>query len=198
MDCGPEPDTLARLPWPLFTIDFEASALGPLSYPIEIGICRWLAPGAPLQVWSALIRPASEWSNERHWDPVSARVHGIPQESLEAGLTPTAAVAAANRFIAGMPDAKPILYCDGGAHDLHWARTLAAASKAKPFFRLGDFDYLTGSLHQLQYMRMVRWHDRASVRHRAGDDAERLLKGLARGLKVQHGPVHYISTREIT
>ena len=170
------------LPWPLVTLDFEASSLGPHSYPIEVGICVWSGPHEPIRGWSTLIAPTDVWLAHGDWDPVSASIHGIDPAELSAGMDPTQAVDALNAIVGERP-----VWCDGGAYDVHWARTLVGASGVRPIFQLGHWDMLTARLEELQYMRMVRWLDRAPPRHRARDDAERLIKALARGLRLQHG-----------
>lgn len=171
-----------HLPWPLFTIDFEASSLDDGSYPIEIGVCRWAAPDRSIEGWSSLIRPIQSWVDHGSWSSASACVHRIPRQDLSLGMTPTDVIAALNAIVG---DAAA--FCDGGAYDFHWARMLARASGVRATFKIGDFDHLASELEQLAYMRFVRWLDRAPTRHRARDDAERLMKALARGLRLEHG-----------
>lgn len=170
------------LPWPLFTIDFEASCLGSGTYPIEVGVCRWRSPETTIEGWSTLIRPVESWSKEGRWSPASQEIHGIREVELAAGLSPTDAILALNQIVGSRA-----AYCDGGPYDLHWARMLSRASSVAATFKIGDFDMLTASCDQLGYMRLHRWLDRASPRHRARDDAERLMKSLARGLRLDHG-----------
>ena len=181
-DTGGIGDIAARLPWPLFTIDFEASSLEPGTYPIEVGVCRWQSRASGIEGWSTLIKPTPEWIAHRSWSPASAEVHGIRREDMESGMTPTAAIIALNRILG-----THAAYCDGGPHDLNWARMLARTSGVRATFKIGDFDILCGVLPQPEYMRMVRWLDHASPRHRARDDAERLMKALVCGLGVERG-----------
>lgn len=54
-------------------IDFEASSLGPESYPIELG---WAHAGGSGAV---LIRPEPGWTD---WNPAAAEVHGLSREQL--------------------------------------------------------------------------------------------------------------------
>ena len=177
-----EATSRVAMPWPLFTIDFEASSLEPGSYPIEVGICRWLTPERPIEGWSTLIKPAAVWNEQGSWSRTSQSIHGIAREELEHGVGPSDVIRALNAITGGHP-----AFCDGGEHDLRWARTLASASEIRPVFALGDFDHLGTRLDQLGYMRVLRWMDRAPPRHRARDDAERLMKALARGLGAEHG-----------
>lgn len=168
--------------WPLFTIDFEASSLDPGTYPIEVGICRWLSPDSSIEGWSTLIRPLPEWTTHGSWSSESAAVHGIDRSELEAGMTATAAITALNQILGSHT-----AYCDGGIHDLRWASMLARASVVRPTFTIGDFDHLALSADQPGYRRLVYWLDRAPTRHRARDDAERLMIALARGYGLDHG-----------
>ncbi len=171
-----------HLPWPLYTIDFEASSLDDGTYPIEVGVCRWVTLDRSIEGWSSLIKPIPEWIDHGSWSLASAEVHRISREDLELGMSPTQVIAALNTIIG-----EAAAFCDGGAYDFHWARMLARASGIRATFKIGDFDHLASELEQLAYMRFVRWLDRAPTRHRARDDAERLMKALARGLRLEHG-----------
>ena len=171
-----------KLPWPLLTIDFEASSLDEGTYPIEVGVCRWTSPDRPIEGWSTLIDPIPAWRDHGSWSPAAESIHGITRLEIDTGMSPTQVVATLNAITDGHP-----AFCDGGPHDEHWARMLVRASGVRPRFALGDFDHLGTRLDQLGYMRMLRWMDRAPPRHRARDDAERLMKALARGLGVEHG-----------
>lgn len=179
MDTGSEDNT--PIWWPIATIDFEASAIGAGSYPIEVGVCVWRAPGEPIGGWSTLIQPTAEWERDGESNAVSAGIHRISRADLATGMTPTDAVTALNALLANVG------WCDGGAYDLDWARTLARASRVRATFRVGHWDMLTRRLDQFAYMRLARWMDRTVPRHRARDDAERLIKGHARAMRVEHG-----------
>ena len=61
---------------------------------------------------------------------------------------------------------------------------LASGSGVRPTWAIGDFDHVGTLLDPPGYARMVAWLDRAKPRHRALDDAERLMKALAKGLSV--------------
>lgn len=169
------------LPWPLVTIDFEASSLDEGTYPIEVGVCRWAAPDQPLEGWSTLIVPIPAWRDHGSWSPASQEVHGIRLDELDAGMSPTDAIVALNAITGGHPT-----FCDGGGHDFHWASMMARASGVRPTWAIGDFDHVGTLLERSGYARMVAWLDRATPRHRARDDAERLMKALARGIGVEH------------
>lgn len=174
---------MITLPWPIVTIDFEASSLDDGTYPIEVGVCRWTSPDASIEGWSTLIEPIPAWREHGSWSPSSQAVHGIRREELDSGMSPTRAIATLNQITGGHP-----AFCDGGEHDLHWARMLSRASGIRPTWAIGDFDHVAMLLDQLGYRGMLEWMDRAPPRHRARDDAERLMKALARGLGIEHGP----------
>jgi hypothetical protein len=173
---------IKRLPWPLFTIDFEASSLDRGTYPIEVGVCRWQQPDSCIEGWSTLIKPIPDWAAQGSWSTASAAVHRIERAQIQAGMNPTGTIIALNTILGDRP-----AYCDGGPHDLNWARMLARASQVPATFKIGDFDMLTGVLPPLAYTRMVHWLDHTSPLHRARDDAERLMKALARGLGIKRG-----------
>lgn len=181
----------AALPWPLVTIDFEASSLDEGTYPIEVGVCRWSSPEASIEGWSTLIAPIPQWREHGSWWPASQEIHGIRPEELESGASPTEAITALNQITRGRP-----AFCDGGQHDVRWARMLASASGVRPIWPIGDFDHLAVELDQAGYARMLRWMERAPPRHRARDDAERLMKGLARGLGIDHGTSRSIEMQQ--
>ncbi len=62
-------------------LDFEASGLGPDSYPIEVA---WGFFGIET-TFSYLIRPAEHWTD---WDPVAEDLHELSRATLfEAGAT---------------------------------------------------------------------------------------------------------------
>lgn len=164
--------------WPIWSVDFEASSLAAASYPIEIGIVRWSGPHTHIEGWSTLIRPTDEWLGDRIWSAESAAVHGIKLEDLSGGMDPTSVVATVNRIV----EPGTVLHCDGGQYDARWLRVLTAASAVEPWWRLGDLDHLVWRLTGYQQMAVVRYLDKSTAKHRARDDAERLMQAIARGL----------------
>lgn len=172
--------------WPVVTLDFEASALSAGSYPIEAGICLWCTPEQPLEGWSTLICPTETWTAHGDWEEASAAVHGIPRAALSAGLDPTQTVACLNE-ITGRDG---VAWCDGGAWDVHWARTLVRASGVRPVFAIGHWSSIAAGFKLFAYERMQRWFARKPSRHRARDDAERLMHGLVHGLGLEQRGSH--------
>ena len=49
------------LPWPIATIDFEASSLDRDNYRNEVCVALWAAPDEPVLGWSVQIRLAGKW-----------------------------------------------------------------------------------------------------------------------------------------
>lgn len=170
------------LPWPLFTLDFEASGLGELTYPIELGIARWTQPDAPIESWSVLIKPIPAWLKHRVWMPESETIHGITRDELQHGVCPRWALEHANALLGDHT-----AFCDGGEHDLRWLRHLAHAAHVPPSFELAEWKMIAGSLRPDQRSRMMRWQAEEPIRHRAGADAMRHLRALAVGLSLEHG-----------
>lgn len=182
-------DSERLLKWPLCAIDFEASSLREDSYPIEIGVARWASPESPIEVWSTLIRPMEEWRS-RVWSTASQQVHGIRPEELEGGMDPAEALACADAMI------DRAAYCDGAQSDLRWLGGLEHAAGRESAFLLIDADALGSVLHPRRWRRMARWMDRSRPRHRAADDAERLLRGMAVALTRTYGHRVVIDPRE--
>ena len=182
---------LNTLPFPLATIDFEASSLDDDGYPIEVGVAFWPAPDEVVFGWSALIRPAGVWTRKGHWSAASAKVHGIRGSDLLAhGLDPVPVAAALNAVLG--PDG--IAWCDGGPYDAHWAGALFKAAGVGPAFALGDWHRLPPLLGPAGRDRALA-HRVTPSRHRARDDAERLLFALAHGAGVEAGPVRDLAER---
>ena len=83
-------------------IDFEASGLGPFSWPIEVG---WSFDDGVTD--SVLISPAPDWPMTA-WDPKAERLHGItPRMLADLGLDPAETCerldAALGRRVSGGP-----------------------------------------------------------------------------------------------
>jgi hypothetical protein len=182
-------NAISSLPWPLITLDFEASALDPRSYPIEVGICRWSTPDGPLEVWSTLIDPHSAWTAYGIWSEASEKVHGISlAELVDHGRSPTDTVTILNTLLAG-----EACYCDGGSYDLDWARKLSAASDVPAQIKLGNWYMLMNQLAPDGYARASEWMDATVTPHRAGPDAENLMRAIAIGLGIDQGPARTIN-----
>ena len=173
-------------------IDFEGSSLDLDSYPIEVGIACWPAPDEPVFGWSTLIRPAGAWTRQGHWSPASAKVHGIRGSDLVTHGHSSERVAAALNEALGPGGAA---WCDGADYDEHWAGALFKAANIRRTFSLGDWHRLAAMPGRKARERALVWIGQAKARHRARDDAEQLLLGLAHAVRVEVGPVQEFGLR---
>lgn len=108
-------------------LDFEASGLGPESYPIEVA---WSDPSGAVE--SHYIDPAPDWDD---WDPEAEAIHWISRDLLRDEGKPVGWVATRlNAVLAGR-----VVYCDAPAFDQFWLRRLFQAADMKPAFQLGSF-----------------------------------------------------------
>jgi len=163
-------------------LDFEASSLGPESWPIEIGIA-WIESGR-IRSWSSLIRPAPHWGMEG-WDEVSARIHGISRATLEGA--PTAADVA--RMAAEILEGRHVV-SDSPGFETRWAsRLFATIARSAPVFRHFD-EVAAASCRGCALDDLYEGLRRLPVPHRAGPDAIRLAKAFLRGTEGNpHAPV---------
>lgn len=78
----------------IYFVDFEASGLGPLSFPVELG-WAWVEDNH-VEARNLLIRPVEEWTANGcpGWDPAAEALHGLPIARIEqSGLSPRLAAA---------------------------------------------------------------------------------------------------------
>lgn len=169
------------LPFPLFYLDFEASGVGPQSYPIEVGLGLWGGADRPIVTWSALIKPALGWTE---WNEASGRIHNIERGELATGLPVEIVARRLNELMAG-----GVAYSDAPAMEGWWAGRLYAAAGIEQTWAIGDADALLNRLDNFAVERRACWQERAHKAHRAGLDAERDLKGFARAIKARDVPV---------
>ncbi len=180
------------LPWPLVAIDFEASSLDQDGYPVEVGLALWPGPAEAILGWSTLIQPAGDWSRRGHWNPKSAKVHGIRGTDLLARGQPVGRVATILNEALG---AGTVAWCDGGAYDAHWTDALFKAANSIPLFTLGDWHRLAAVLDPAMRERGLRGLEQAPARLRARGDAEQLLFALAHAVGIETGPVQDLARR---
>ncbi len=171
---------LDALPWPLATIDFEASSLEWDGYPIEVGIAVWQAADAPILGWSALISPPLAWREGGHWSRAAAKVHGITVSDLLTHGLPAHEVA---RRLAALLAPLGAAWCDGGRYDAGWLGSLFRAGGITPAFVLRDWTDLLSGLDEAG-RRRARLRLATAPRHRARADAERLMLAVADGMGV--------------
>lgn len=162
----------------ILCLDFEASALGQGSYPIEAA----LADVATDEVYAALIRPTGDWLRDGVWAHGAAAVHNIKQaELLKDGIDASEVAAELRRRARG----KHVL-SDAPDHDGFCFAELYHAAGMATAFALFDFDVFAWQLAA----RVSRRPDIAYVKseleaqtrfprtHRAGDDARSLAELL--------------------
>lgn len=169
--------------WPILALDLVASGVGPRSYPIEVGVCRWDSPDSPMDVWSALIAPTENWLANGIWSAASQRLHGVEKSALESCLSPSEVMTLLNDLTDGLP-----CYYDDGSCDIDWAIKLARASDVRPKLKVGVWQSLIDRLPFEPYRRCVLWLDNSPIRNRAGPDAQRLMQGLAFALGRENLP----------
>lgn len=113
-----KPDTLSEATSSMFVfLDFEASSLTKLSYPIEVA---WVFENGTSE--SHLIRPATQWTD---WDEEAEAVHHIPRETLETEGTPHDEVA--RRMVDQLSG--HVLFASAPSWDGKWLSALLRAAK---------------------------------------------------------------------
>lgn len=167
--------------FPIVVMDFEASSLDDRSYPIEVGLAIGTSISSPIEVWSTLIRPTSEWLEFGKWDFRSERVHGITQEAAMDGKTPSDVAEHLNDLCRDQE-----VWCDGADYDAYWLGKLFEAARVKPTFRLNDVSALSGRdggfARHLQRALLA-----SRPPHRAGQDAERICAALLAAYRQADG-----------
>lgn len=98
-------------------LNFEASSLARLSYPIEVA---WVFEDGTSE--SHLIRPAPQWTD---WDREAEAIHRIPRETLEAEGTPHEV--AARRLVDQLSGHD--LFASAPSWDGKWLSALLRAAK---------------------------------------------------------------------
>lgn len=160
---------------PIF-LDFEASSLDSLGFPIEIA---WGAEIDQVECW--LIRPDESWNFEDGWDGAAEKIHGIPADQVcELGKDAGWICDQMNAQLAGLT-----IYADGLPFDRLWLEQLFDAGERECTFEIGDawelfFDCLpaswtrhfgwTGRLREMAQGKLagLRWH-------RADNDTRQLI-----------------------
>lgn len=164
--------------WPFAVLDFEASALDPDSYPIEVGIAIWNGPMAPIICWSTLIEPAREWVLSGIWTESSQKVHGITPGDLVGAPAPSSVLKDMNRVLGASTS---IVSDNPYWEDLWLKRLCAAAGETLPV----HVDKLSDRVQGIGVRRLIamKQHLADNARpHRAGDDALLIVKSLAHAL----------------
>ena len=162
-------------PEDLIFIDFEASGLGPLSWPIEIGL-SWIEDGAA-RSWSSLIRPEEHWSMDA-WSPASEKVHGIARADLDTAPSAREIVAETVRLTEGR------LACsDAPLFDERWCARLFFGSPGVDTIQIAQVNTIIPAL--CDDGQLDRYHEklaRIPAPHRAGPDSVRYARALLHAL----------------
>ena len=166
---------LNRSYWNVAILDVEASALGPGSFPIEVGVALVCGPSEPIGVGAKLIRPTTDWIETGVWSKSSEAVHGIPLNVVEREGEPVEKVC---DWLNGLLGSNTIVATDAPGYDQDWLDTLFDAAGLEQQFRIFDFQVLTRdfSADQHRHLEYLLRHDTAP--HRAADDALRLASKL--------------------
>ncbi|MEM1397414.1 MAG: hypothetical protein AAGH38_08210 [Pseudomonadota bacterium] len=144
-------------------LDFEASGLNHLSWPIEVG---WACVDGSSS--SYLIRPHHSWSADA-WDPAAEGLHGISVKQLLRDGVPIPDVCdVLDNALSGLR-----VFVDALSWDEFWLFRLYEAAGRKASFQLYDF---------AQLIRTIIGNDQSSLctvkkdtaRHRAEADAKNL------------------------
>ena len=149
-------------------LDFEASALGPRSWPIEVGIAR--VRNGDVCSEGRLIRPHPNWS-VGHWSLASAAVHGITLEQLHDEGHPSDEVA---KWL--VAELRGIGVSDAPEFERRWIGRLWDLLVPRPPLVVLDFDVLLAATIPNPWMqlRAYRHLDEHPPPHRAAADAARL------------------------
>ena len=170
-------------------LDVEASALGPESFPIEVGMALIRGPSEPIGVGAKLIRPTTDWIEAGVWSKSSEAVHGIPLEVVKREGEPVEQVC---DWLNGLLGSNTIVATDAPRYDQDWLDTLFEAAGREQKFRIFDFQVLTRdfSADQHRHLAYRLRHDR--IPHRAAADDLRLASVLMEthwGHPTREGPL---------
>ena len=170
-------------------LDVEASALGPGSFSIEVGVALVRGPSEPIGVGAKLIQPTTDWIETGVWSKSSEAVHGIPLDLLKQQGEEVGVVCDwLNRLLGS----NTVVATDAPRYDQDWLDTLFEAAGREQKFRIFDFQVLTRdfSADQHRHLAYRLRHDR--VPHRAAADALRLASVLMEthwGHPTREGPL---------
>jgi DNA polymerase-3 subunit epsilon len=166
-------------PQKLIFIDFEASGLGPDSWPIEVGLA-WIENDT-VEKWSSLICPEPNW-DENAWSSQSASVHKIQREELRSA--PSAADVASDLLhrIYGKH-----VVSDAVAHDHWWAELLLEPLDFQPPPFASIEKVITAACKgNSALIHHVHAQLNGTPRpHRAGPDEARLAEAILLAMKLR-------------
>ncbi len=152
-------------------IDFEASAFGPFSYPIEVA-WGWVDT---FDIESHLIRPTETWLDLGEWDEVAEReIHKISRADLQKRGKPVDAVA--ERMIAALSGHG--VYSDAPWFDGEWLATLFRAADRPVPVLIESIDLPLRARFDIETALEAEQAAKTSFppTHRAADDVRHLLE----------------------
>lgn len=149
-------------------LDFEASGLGPQSWPIELGV-SWITPDLKVNTYANLIKPSVDWA-EDGWSPASAAVHGILRHDLNTA--PSVDVVARD-FLTILGNR--IALSDAPGFERVWLETLLEAAQLVNTVEIRDFKitmsqtFSSAVMDQLSAQKAL-----GAAAHRAGADSKHM------------------------
>lgn len=154
-------------------MDLEASAFGPGSWPVEVGLA-WITPEG-IESWSSLIRPDQTWSLDP-WSDESAQVHGIRYDELlkapraEDVLLKTKEKIARRTPVVTHPK-----------HDNYWFNRMTELEESsKPIMAIGVMEL--SEMSDMDFWALMDFAEKNdSHTHRAGQDAAFLARAAENG-----------------
>lgn len=158
-------------------LDFEASSLSDISWPIEVGL-SWIENDR-LQTWSSLIQPHPKWDIS-DWSIQSEAVHQIPLVDLQSA--PSASSVARELISRSF---NLTLVSDAPEFEHHWLSRLldtggVGAVPAIEDFHAVSFAHYNGIALDMLYEKL----ELTKVPHRAGPDSARLASGWLKAGEV--------------
>jgi len=152
----------------MWVLDFEASGLSNLSYPVEVGFTNGE------EAYSFLIKPMDHW---KYWDMKAQDIHGIEREYLnEKGTDALEIVEFLNSTLKGS-----VVYCDVIKWDGFWLNVLFSDNGVSPAFELIDIQGIfenTADLNNYMVKNEELNNSGSYKKHRALDDAEVIYNSL--------------------
>ena len=153
----------------MWVIDFEASGLSRLSYPIEVGLTNGCTD------YQALIKPMRHWN---YWSDEAESVHKISRTQIQRkGIEPAQVAQELNHRLSGK-----VAYCDSVQWDGFWCNILYADNAIHCKFEIRDIsELITDSDEKLSTFLAERAKLEQSGQvtlHRALDDAKIIRTAL--------------------
>ena len=156
-------------------LDIEASALGPGSFTIEVGVALVCGPSEPIGVGAKLLKPTTEWIETGVWSKSSEAVHGIPLDVLKQQGEEVGEVC---DWLNGLLGSYTIVATDAPRYDQDWLDTLFEAAGREQKVRKFDSQVLTRDFSADQHRHLAYLLGQNAALHRADEDALRLASKL--------------------